>query len=331
MYGEKVVNEKISVIIPVYNVEKYLKHSIESILKQKYSNLQIILIDDGSTDKSGEICDSYAQKDDRITVVHQKNGGAANAKNKGLCLATGKYLTFLDSDDYLEPEAYDFMVNQLEKYDADIVQCCFRNVFIDKTEDKCIFTETVEMDTSSYLKLFTQDWTCGLLWDKLYRREIFEGIFFDEGHKIDDEFFTYKGVMNAKKIVRIPKIVYNYRQRLSSVMMSENSQEKIIVDKLEYLSIRRKIVADKFPKLKRAFDEHYLNMLLILSKDFNVSVDSMKYIKKLLKEYYRESQRIKLPFSVSRRLFYLRYSSIDKLMKKKVMYERKREVSSYYK
>lgn len=245
------MNETISVIIPIYNVEKYLKESIESVRKQIYSDLQIILIDDGSTDQSGVICDEYAKIDDRIVVVHQKNRGAANAKNTGLRLATGKYLAFLDSDDYLENEAYYFMLEQLKKYQADIVQCCFRNVFTDRVENKCSFTEVTEMDVITYLKLFTKDWTCGLLWDKLYKREVFAGIIFEEGHKIDDEFFTYQGVMKAKKIVRVPKIIYNYRQRLSGVMRSEESQRKIIKDKLDYLSVRRKNIVGKFPELKK--------------------------------------------------------------------------------
>lgn len=308
------MNEIITVIIPVFNVQKYLKECIESVCNQSYSDLQIILIDDGSTDNSGTICDEYANIDDRIIVIHQENGGAASAKNAGLRVATGEILAFLDSDDYLELDAYAFMVEQLKKYQSDIIQCNFRNVYKDRSEEQIEFSQIEELDTTDYLKLFTEDWTCGLLWDKLYRRKIFEDIFFVEGHKIDDEFFTYRGVMNATKIVRVPKVIYNYRKRLSGVMLSKDSQEKIVLDKLEYLCIRRKVVVEKFPELKGIFDEHYLNMLLILSKDSHASAESIKKIKQLLKKYEAESQRTHVKFSLRRRLMHLRYRSVEKLL-----------------
>lgn len=321
----------ISVIIPVYNVQEYLNQSIDSVLNQSYSDLQIIIVDDGSTDKSSDICDYYAKKDSRIIVVHQENGGAANAKNTGLRLATGQYLDFLDGDDYLEQDAYTFMVEQLNKHKADMIQCCFRNVYVNKTEDRFSFTNEAEFGVVSYLRLYTQDWTCGLLWDKLYRREIFEGLFFEEGHKIDDEFFTYKGVMNATKIIRNPRIVYNYRKRRSSVMSSTDSQKIIVMDKLEYLNTRRKIIMDQFPELKKEFDEHYLNMLLILSQDYYVSLESLSFIKKLIKEYFHEPQKIHIPFGIRRRLFYLTHRKEEELLKEKTMEKEKHNLCFYYK
>ena len=113
---------KISVIVPVYNVEPYLIECLESIINQTYRDLEIILIDDGSTDKSGDICEEYAKKDDRIIVIHQSNQGSASAKNAGLRKASGEYLAFVDSDDFLQEDAYEFMVRQLEEYHADIIQ-----------------------------------------------------------------------------------------------------------------------------------------------------------------------------------------------------------------
>lgn len=276
---EKKVKDTISVIIPVYNVEAYIRKSLESVCRQSYKDLEIIIIDDGSTDSSGIICDEYARKDKRIIVKHQKNGGAASAKNTGLKIANGEYLAFLDSDDFLELDAYEIMVRELNKYQADVVQCGFYKVYKNKREEKLDILEVKEFDACSYLKHFTENWTCGLLWDKLYRRRIFDNIYFEEGHKIDDEFFTYKGIMNARKIIKVPYVVYDYRQRLSSVMLSENSQEKIIEDTLEYLDIRRKLVTKKFPELKKVFDEHYLNMLLILSKKNSISVGGVEKIK----------------------------------------------------
>ena len=120
---------KISVIVPVYNVEPYLIECLESIINQTYRDLEIILIDDGSTDKSGDICEEYAKKDDRIIVIHQSNQGSASAKNAGLRKASGEYLAFVDSDDFLQEDAYEFMVRQLEEYHADIIQGYFRKVY----------------------------------------------------------------------------------------------------------------------------------------------------------------------------------------------------------
>ena len=120
------MKEMISVIIPVYNVAAYLPECLESILVQDYANLEIILIDDGSTDDSGVICNNYAQKDARVKVIHQKNGGAAAAKNAGLRVATGEYLAFADSDDYLEPDAYSHMMMLLKQSGADAADSSFR-------------------------------------------------------------------------------------------------------------------------------------------------------------------------------------------------------------
>lgn len=305
----------ISVIVPVYNVERYLTECIESILNQTYRNLEVILIDDGSTDQSGKICDNYAEQDSRVKVIHQKNGGAANAKNAGLKTATGKYLAFVDGDDYLELDALFYMVNLLEKRMADVVQACFRKIYRDKQSNACDAEQIREFYAVDYLKRYTTDWTCGLLWDKLYRRKLYDNIFFEEGHRIDDEFFTYQGIMRAQKVIKCPKVVYNYRQRKSSVMYTESSQQKIVLDKLDYLDKRRRKVISVFPELAQTFNEHYLNMLLILSRDPYSTEQSIKEIKQSLIEYFHERNNCQIPWGLKCGLWKLRYSSMDKLLK----------------
>lgn len=297
----------ISVVVPVYNVEPYLKECLESIINQTYRDLEIILIDDGSTDKSGDICDEYGKKDERIIVIHQNNQGSASAKNAGLRKSSGEYLAFVDSDDFLQEDAYEFMVKQLEEYCADIIQGCFRKVYQKFYRDVNKIIEMQILDTFEFLELFTKDWTCGLLWDKLYKRDIFKDIYFKEGHKIDDEFFTYKGVMNSKKILRVPHYIYNYRQRISSVMFSKDSQLKIISDSLEYLSIRREEVTKSFPQLKKVYDEHYLNMLIILSKNEYINAEHIKEIKQHVKKYFNENDKIKISLALCIELKKLQY------------------------
>lgn len=282
------MNSAISVIIPVYNVAAYLPQCLDSVLSQSYSDLQVILIDDGATDNSGTICDEYAARDSRIVVIHQKNGGAAAAKNAGLGAATGKYLSFVDSDDYLEPDAYAHMVSQLEHNKADMVQCTFRDVFPDKTVLHSLQEEELAFTNIQYLAQFTKDWTCGLLWDKLYVRSLFDGIFFEEGHKIDDEYFTYRGIMNAHKIVRDNFVIYNYRKRRSSVMYSPESGRQILKDRIDYLSKRRVNVIARFPELRQVFDRHFVEMMVILSSDPLVTKESNTIIKQQLRAYFKE-------------------------------------------
>ena len=210
------MNQTISVIAPVYNVAQYLPQCVDSILSQDYEDLEVILIDDGSTDASGEICDRYGASDSRVRVIHQKNGGAAAAKNAGLRLATGDYLTFADSDDYLEPGAYGFLMKILLETGADAVQGCFREVYQNHTEEQRIQEETLE--GYDYLLRFPKDFSCALLWNKLYRRSIYDGVFFEEGHKIDDEYFTYQGFLRPRKVVRVDRMIYNYRKPLMRII-----------------------------------------------------------------------------------------------------------------
>lgn len=276
----------ISVIIPVYNVEKYISQCLDSVCNQTNRDLEIILVDDGSTDASGKICDEYACHDKRIHVIHQKNSGAAAAKNAGLRVASGEYLSFVDSDDFLELNAYYYMIQIMQTQNADVVQCSYRDVFKNYVKDHILKDTT--LNQIDFLTLFTEDWTCGLLWDKLYRRSLFEGIFFETGHQIDDEYFTYRGIINAKKIVRDSQIVYNYRKRASSVMYSSTSTQRIIADRIDYLRKRRKNVIAYYPQLRVVYDNHFLNMMIILSRDENVTEEHLKLIQLYLKEYFHE-------------------------------------------
>ncbi len=303
----------ISVIVPVYNVAAYLPACLDSILSQSYPALEILLIDDGSTDESGRICDEYAARDSRIRVIHQKNGGAAAAKNAGLRSATGTYLAFADSDDLVEPGAYEKLVSALEATGADIVKGAHELLFTDGTElhpsKPCC--ESGEM----HLLRFTKDWMHGLLWDKLYRRNLFDGIFFREGNVIDDEFFTYRGVMNAKMVVTIADTVYTYRQRASSVMRSKETQEKIVFDRLHCCQVRRADVALRFPQFAPAFDEHYLNLLLILSHASAATEASLCEVKAAARDYFREPHSFEPTFGFKLQLLQMRLTPISLLMR----------------
>ena len=279
------MNDLISVIMPVYNVENYLSQSIESVLTQDHRELELILIDDGSTDSSGTICDSYAEKDSRVRVIHQKNGGAAAAKNAGLRMAKGTYLCFVDSDDYVEPNVYGYMLKTLKEKHADAVQFSFRDVYKDHTEDQ-ILTPCV-LNEREYLLRFPKDWSCPLLWNKLYRRSLFDGVFFEEGHKIDDEYFTYQGFLNPCRVVFDDTVIYNYRKRASSVMSSPKAGEQRILDCIDSIAKRREKVVARWPELRRAFDENYLDTIWYLSGNVFSTEKTILELKGRLKAYFR--------------------------------------------
>lgn len=306
----------ISVVIPIYKVEKYLRTCLDSVVNQSYQNLEILLIDDGSPDGCGAICDEYAERDSRIRVFHQPNGGAANAKNTGLRAATGEYLAFLDGDDYLEPGAYEMMLREMTTAQADVIQCSFRDIFVNKSRDCVTVPKRREFSAIEYLRRFTNDWTCALLWDKLYRRALFDGIVFEEGHKIDDEYFTYQGIMNASLILHLPDVVYNYRKRASAVTQSAAAKQQIVLDKLDYLQKRRVNVLKRFPTLKQDYDIHFLSMLLMLSRDPAATAQSVGLTQDMLKAYFRKEKSCKLDFPLRYEIFKLLHTVPERLLEK---------------
>ena len=279
------MKDLISVIIPVYNVAAYLPECMESVLNQEDCRLEVILIDDGSTDGSGAICDSYAAKDDRVKVIHQKNAGAAAAKNAGLRIAAGEYLAFADSDDYLEPGTYSHMRKLLAESGADAAECSFRYVSKTSTEDCILYPEKTLMSGCEYLLQYTKGWNCALLWNKLYKRSLFDGIFFEEGHRIDDEYFTYRGMMNAETVICDGKIVYNYRRRRSSVMLNPTAGQQRMLDRVDYMEKRRVTVGQRFPELKEAFDTEFVNAMIYFTDYPENTLLSLTQIKKALKAY----------------------------------------------
>lgn len=306
------MNQTISVIVPVYNVAQYLPQCVDSILSQDYPDLEVILIDDGSTDTSGQICDQYAAKYSRVRVIHQKNGGAAAAKNAGLRIATGAYLSFVDSDDYLEPNVYGFMLQTLLDNRADAVQFSFREVYRSRTVEQIAMGQVLEGE--SYLLRFPKDFSCALLWNKLYRRELFDGVFFEEGHKIDDEYFTYQGFLQPRKVVCDSRVIYNYRKRASSVMSSPESAEQLVLDCLDSMEKRRQKVLTCLPHLRGAFDDNYLDVIWYLSERRGNTERTLTLLKSRLRAYLTESGNTFPPRYLWLRLAKLWVTPIPKLL-----------------
>ena len=184
--------ELVSIIVPVYNVEQYLKRCIQSILRQTYVHIEIILVDDGSTDHSGKICDAYSKRDHRIRVFHKHNGGQASARNLGIRNSKGDYLAFVDSDDFVHPEYIQYMYNNLKKYKADLSYCGIRKVISQKIS-KERKEEIIVFDNLNGLKdLFYQRHLTNGPGDKLYKRKLFDDLYFPEGHIFEDFAIAYK-------------------------------------------------------------------------------------------------------------------------------------------
>ncbi len=225
------MSDLVSVIIPVYNVRDYLHKCIDSVKTQTYTNLQIILVDDGSADGSGEICDEAATRDQRITVIHQANGGLSAARNKGLETATGKYVCFLDGDDWFDEKFTEELLNIAETRNADIAVCGFVRVYHEdeaKAEkDQDNKEELIEYDNRQAVKEVIEEKKIkSLSWNKLYKKELWEGISFPEGKLHEDEYTTYKLLWRAEKVVETSRVLYYYRKRPDSV--TETSDTDII-------------------------------------------------------------------------------------------------------
>ena len=218
----------ISVVVPVYRVEKYLDHCIQSIAEQTYSNLEILLVDDGSPDGSGAICDRWAARDSRIRVFHKQNAGAGAARNTALDGARGEIITFVDSDDYLHPNMFSHLCG-LMKDGVEIAEC---EIGITERDDLAMDdgtgAEILVCATEEALRLHIQDEVFRQRPpNKLYRRECVGDIRFPEGNLIDDEFFTYKVLGNAKKLAHSSACMYAYRQQSGSAMHKPYSLRRL--------------------------------------------------------------------------------------------------------
>lgn len=210
----------LSVIVPIYKVEDYLPKCVESIRNQTHSNLEIILVDDGSPDGCGAICDEFAQKDSRIRVIHKENGGLSDARNTGIDVAKGDYLAFVDSDDWLEPDAFEAMLALAEKYDAKMV-CAGRYNEDGATgaQSKGLCPEKEEFVPGKELvrRIFRWDHLDSAAWDKLYARELFREIRYPVGRVVEDVPTTYHLVLLAGGAAMLPKPVYHYVCREQSI------------------------------------------------------------------------------------------------------------------
>ena len=219
----------LSVIVPVYNVEEYLPRCVDSILDQRDVGLEVILVDDGSRDASGAICDRYAAKDSRVRVIHKENGGLSSARNTGIAAARGSFLTFVDSDDWIEANAYGPMLALLERHDAKLV-CAGRYDVNGKTGERkvglCPKKEECVTAEEMVGRIFLWDGCDSSACDKVYHRSLFETFRYPEGKVCEDVPTTYQIVLKAERVVLWDRPIYNYYHRPGSISTTKAITEK---------------------------------------------------------------------------------------------------------
>lgn len=219
------MNELVSIIIPVYNAQKTITKCIESILKSTYSNYEILIIDDGSNTETAEICDKLALKDERIIVIHQKNGGVSKARNCGIENVKGKFITFVDADDTIDSDLLASMMSAMHREQADVVITGHRECYDDGNFKKCFCSEkeSVKHGAEILSEFFTTNNISWTVWAKLYTRSIIGNVRFQVGKRIaEDMYFNYEILKKAKTIVECGSPKYNYIKQDESAMASSD-------------------------------------------------------------------------------------------------------------
>ena len=294
------MSEKISVIIPVYNVEKYLSACVNSVINQTYKNLEIILVDDGSTDKSGEICDEYALKDERIKVYHKQNGGLSSARNYGLDRKNGDYVFFLDSDDFISLRCLEKLHEVSIEQNADIVSALNKRF---TTESDLTLQKTVKKEIVVYSNKQTLENTFKrtenyfvISCAKLYKNRLFDNLRFTEGVIHEDEFICHRLYGKANKFVLLLEELYLYRENPCSI-----TGVKYNIKRPDYLLALK----DRVDYFKENFSELYSDCALFFAYrciDLYFEVPKIKEKKEILKRIkniykyaYKSVKGIKTP------------------------------------
>ena len=240
---------KISVIVPVYKVEPYLDKCVSSIVNQTYTNLEIILVDDGSPDNCPAMCDAWAERDRRIRVIHKPNGGLSDARNVGMTVATGELMAFVDSDDYLAPDMYEHLYRRLAEDNSDIAVCGVQMVWEDKTPSRTLTREgsCVLNQEEAMRAIIEESWLKQPVWYKLYKTALVRDILFPKGKYHEDVFWSYQAVGRAQRVSVSDHIGYYYLQRGGSIMGEGYSLKRL--DAVEAKVQRCAYIQERFPAL----------------------------------------------------------------------------------
>ena len=277
-------NELLSIIVPVYNSEKYVSVCIESILKQTYQNIEVILVDDGSTDESGKVCDEFEQADHRVRVFHKKNGGVSSARNLGIEKCRGRYVTFIDSDDFVSEDFILIMYQNLQNYNVDISICNFNYVYNNTVPKNAnLIIESAKLLIDDQLDYFKYSFLFSYSWGKLYKKNLLQHIFFDSDIYIsEDSLFLAEVIKNAKSIYYDKTPLYMYR------MHTESAIHTVTLRKRETMVVAWKKIMDIQELNSNAYGLaafRYIEVCRWIAADFSITAHKdMKKISMLRNE-----------------------------------------------
>ena len=298
-------NPKVSIIIPAYNIAPYLERCLESVKHQTYKELQIIIVDDGSTDQTGQIADSFAERDKRFHVIHKENRGVSAARKTGLEKAEGDYIGFVDGDDYIEPEMYEKLIGLAVKYGADIAHCGYQMVFPDRVDMYHGTKQLKVQDTYTGVKdLLKGNLVEPGLWNKIYRRKLFNQINYDENIVINEDLLlNYFLFHKSEKAVFIDVPYYHYMVRKNSASTSDWNEHKI-KDPIYVLEIMSE--KEKDSELKKIINNRYIYQLVrfVILKTDNRKDELKRYqqsLKKKLKTVLKNTDKTE----ISRKNYYM--------------------------
>ncbi len=300
---------KISIVVPIYNVEKYLKKCIDSIRVQTFEDFELLLVDDGSPDNCGEICDRYAKEDSRIKVIHKKNGGLSDARNAGIDIARGDYIGFIDSDDFIENDMYQTLYDLVKNADADMAVCGVYNVYTQKTVTQYDGDETFVCNNEEAFNYILQGTKIpATICNKLIKREIFDNIRFPVGRLYEDAFITKEIIQVVKTVAVTTAPKYYYIHREGSITTTKFKQKDM--DIIEAYEITLAVIKEKFPNLIkqgefRFFWANFVVLDRILIADNYKNIDGYKKVVKTLRKntlkiafnkFFNKSRRISALF-----------------------------------
>ena len=286
------MEELISVIVPVYNVEKYLDKCLNSIVNQTYKNIEIIVIDDGSTDECGIKCDEWQRRDNRIKVIHQENKGLSETRNTGIKNATGKYISFVDSDDYVDSQFIEKLYNTLRKTNSDISVCNYVHI---KENKNVILTVTGNIkeysNTEAIIEFLNENDIYNYLWNKLFKKDLFIEISFPEERVFEDIRTTYKLIAKSKKVSKIQDELYVYINRSTSIVQTQTTNR--LVELIKSINVRYYDIEKLYPNLN---DINNMNRLKFIYRYFVKATNinwSVCNKNEMLEEYnfYRENYK----------------------------------------
>lgn len=295
------MSDLISVIVPVYNMEQYLERCVNSIRCQTYQKLEIILVDDGSTDASAGLCDQYAQEDSRIKVVHKVNGGLSDARNAGLAIATGSYIGYVDSDDWIEPNMYQRMYEACVENQAQVAVCRYASVYKNQTI-RSGSGKVTAFDRDELLRIYVSDddeyIVYNSVWSKLFSRKVVEEELFPVGRNSEDIMYTTKAFCKMTKGVYVDECLYNYVLDREGSIMNVNRTERMFGDEIpfwrEHIAYIRKHASQNLGDMAAYyFYKRLLSYYLELGKE----KETVKAAKRLAGMMMEEKQEIRAVYA----------------------------------